>query len=151
MAAVTQLGIKFLLYRVCKTFIVSILQLKHSVQFGLFLWLSFQLPWIHDWHYVYWNCCHHHFYVVNTKCEASCVLQSFWDSKLVIFVALLISIGKGINRAVLLSWSTFLFCACLLLRYTLEENKGKNPYLKKGIPGQSVACFSMFCQAEMIS
>lgn len=37
MAAGTQLSIKLLLYRVCKMFIVSILQLKLSVQFGLFL------------------------------------------------------------------------------------------------------------------
>lgn len=37
MAAETQLSIKLLLYRVYKMFIVSILQLKLSVQFGLFL------------------------------------------------------------------------------------------------------------------
>ena len=37
-SGVTPLNIKALLYRGCKTFIVSILQLKLSVQFGFFLW-----------------------------------------------------------------------------------------------------------------
>ena len=36
-SGVTPLNIKALLYRGCKTFIVSILQLKLSVQFGFFL------------------------------------------------------------------------------------------------------------------
>ena len=45
-------------------------------------------------------------------------------------------------------WS---FCACLILRELLEENKAKNLYLRKGMSSRSTAHFSMLCQAEIIS